>query len=153
MFTCVWRVIFILQLEFHQELEDSSASTRKQTCIWTNSKSTSSNCAYKHTRVDGKDWMGNWLPCVGRQAAQYMCEGGQGESAGLLHQDWVFIGGLLCVVLERHTLPPQPVKLALLELVPHCWTHKGNQRGCSCFIQFFVCLWLFFKVVPNSKPT
>lgn len=54
-----------------------------------------------------------------------MCQGGQSESAGLLHQERVFIWRLLRVVLERHTLPPQPVKLALLKLVPH-WEIHGK---------------------------
>lgn len=55
-----------------------------------------------------------------------MCKGGQSESASLLHQERVFIRRFLCVVLERHTLPPQPVKLALLKLVPHWEVHNKD---------------------------
>ena len=62
------------------------------------------------------------VPCIGCQAAKHMCEGGQSKRTSLLHQERVFIRCLFCIVLECHTLPPQPVKLTLLKLVPH-WEH------------------------------
>lgn len=66
------------------------------------------------------------VPCIRCQAAEHVCEWRQSQSARLLHQEWVFIRRLLCVVLERDTLPPQPVKLALLKLVPHWQIHRTD---------------------------
>lgn len=63
------------------------------------------------------------VPCIGGQAAEHVCEGGQSQSTGLLNQQRVLIRRLLCIVLERHALPPQPIKLTLFELVPH-WKHQ-----------------------------
>lgn len=66
------------------------------------------------------------VPCIWCQAAKHVREGRQSKSSSLLYQERVLIRCLLSVVLECHTLPPQPVKLALFKLVPH-WEHTGNR--------------------------
>lgn len=113
--TCIWWIVFVFQLKFYQQLKDSSAK-------W---KHTAVKCDWVLTALTPIYTEPHRVPCIGCQAAEHMREGGQSEGTSLLHQQRVFIRRLLGVVLERNTLPPKPVKLALLELVPH-WGHKGN---------------------------
>lgn len=119
--TCIWRIVFVFQLKFHQQFENSS----------TKGKETHEELKQCISRLTAHYINGHVVPCIGCQAAEHVCEGGQSERTSLLHQERVFIRRLLCVVLERHTLPPQPVKLTLLKLVPH-WENKGaiQLRGC-----------------------